>query len=117
MKPNRFVMHLAIIGLAIAVFPMMPAAQPGSRHVVMISIDGLKPTAYTRPGPSTIPMLRMLARNGAYAEGVVGVLPSVTYPSHTTMISGVPPAIHGIYNNRILDPDDTSNGEWYWYAS
>jgi Type I phosphodiesterase / nucleotide pyrophosphatase len=43
MKPNRFAVRLAIVGLAIAVFPMMPAAQPGSRHVVMISIDGLKP--------------------------------------------------------------------------
>ena len=116
MKPNRFAMRLAIVGVAIAVFPMMPAAQPGSRHVVMISIDGLKPATYTRPGPSKLPTLRMLAQNGAYAEGVVGVLPTVTYPSHTTMITGVPPAIHGIYNNRILDPDDTSSGAWYWYA-
>ena len=32
--------------------------------------------------------------------------PTVTYPSHTTMISGVLPAVHGIYNNRILDPEE-----------
>jgi predicted AlkP superfamily pyrophosphatase or phosphodiesterase len=115
-KPNHLVMRLAIVGLAIAVVPMMPAAQSNSRHVVIISIDGLKPATYTHPEPSKIPTLRMLAQNGAYAEGVVGVLPTVTYPSHTTMITGVPPAIHGIYNNRILDPDDTSNGAWYWYA-
>jgi predicted AlkP superfamily pyrophosphatase or phosphodiesterase len=115
-KSNRLVMRLAIVGLAIVVFPVMPAAQPGSRHVVMISIDGLKPATYTRPGPSKIPTLRKLAQDGVHAEGVVGVLPTVTYPSHTTMITGVPPAIHGIYNNRILDPDDTSNGAWYWYA-
>jgi predicted AlkP superfamily pyrophosphatase or phosphodiesterase len=32
------------------------------------------------------------------------------------MITGVLPAVHGIYNNRILDPEDISNGAWYWYA-
>jgi hypothetical protein len=46
----------------------------------------------------------------------VGVLPSVTYPSHTTLITGVPPAVHGIVANRILDPENHSNGAWYWFA-
>ena len=77
--------------------------------MVVISIDGLKPSTYTADGPSKVPTLRRLAREGAYAEGVIGVTPTVTYPSHTTMISGVLPAVHGIYNNRILDPEEISN--------
>jgi len=60
--------------------------------------------------------LKHLAAEGAAARGVIGVLPTVTYPSHTTMITGVRPAVHGIYTNRILDPEDRSNGAWYWYA-
>jgi len=92
------------------------AQAPDTRHVVVISIDGLKPTTYTADGPSKVPTLRGLAREGAYAEGVIGVTPTVTYPSHTTMMTGVPPAIHGIYNNRILDPEEVSNASWYWYA-
>jgi len=28
----------------------------------------------------------------------------------------VPPAAHGIYNNRLLDPENRSFGAWYWYA-
>jgi len=37
-----------------------------------------------------------------------GVLPSVTYPSHTSLITGVPPAVHGILDNRFMDPEDRS---------
>jgi predicted AlkP superfamily pyrophosphatase or phosphodiesterase len=95
--------------------PATPAGQP-PRHVIMISIDGLMPSTYTKPGPSKVPTLRRLAQEGAWAEGVVGVLPTVTYPSHTTMITGVLPAVHGIYANSILDPEGLSNGEWYRYA-
>jgi predicted AlkP superfamily pyrophosphatase or phosphodiesterase len=91
-------------------------ARLAPRRVVMISIDGLMPSTYTKPGPSKVPTLRQLARDGAFADGVIGVLPTVTYPSHTTMITGVPPAAHGIYNNTILDPEGKGNGEWYRYA-
>jgi Type I phosphodiesterase / nucleotide pyrophosphatase len=96
--------------------PLLPAAQAPARHVVLISIDGLKPSTYVDPGPSKVPTLRRLAREGAFAQGVIGVTPTVTYPSHTTMITGVMPAVHGIYNNRILDPEEISNAAWYWYA-
>jgi predicted AlkP superfamily pyrophosphatase or phosphodiesterase len=86
------------------------------RHVIMISIDGLKPETYTKPGPSKVPTLRRLAKEGVFAEGVIGVTPTVTYPSHTAMITGVLPAVHGIPANTILDPSGTSNGEWYRFA-
>jgi predicted AlkP superfamily pyrophosphatase or phosphodiesterase len=102
--------------LTVLVGPLLRAAQAPVRHVVMITIDGLKPSTYLDPGPSKVPTLRRIAREGAYAEGVVGVMPTVTYPSHTTMITGVSPAVHGIYNNRILDPEEISNAAWYWYA-
>jgi hypothetical protein len=118
MTLNRTLAHslaVAVIGLSAARLALRADPTP-PRHVVMISIDGLKASTYTTAGPSKIPTLRRLAESGAYAEGVVGVLPTVTYPSHTTLITGVLPAVHGIYNNRILDPEETSNATWYWYA-
>ena len=93
-----------------------PRAEEPARHVVMISIDGLRPVFYTQPGPAKIPTIRRLMQQGAWARGVTGVLPSVTYPSHTTLITGVLPARHGIFDNRILDPEGTSNMAWFWYA-
>jgi predicted AlkP superfamily pyrophosphatase or phosphodiesterase len=40
----------------------------------------------------------------------------VTYPSHTTLITGVWPAKHGILSNTIFDPLRTGQSAWYWYA-
>ena len=66
--------------------------------VLMISIDGLKPEYMTQADAHgmKIPYLRTLLANGTYAEGVVGIWPTITYPSHTTLITGVWPAEHGI---------------------
>jgi predicted AlkP superfamily pyrophosphatase or phosphodiesterase len=87
-----------------------------SRHLVMISVDGLMPSTYLGAEAARTPALKALRDEGAYAEGVIGVLPSVTYPSHTTLITGVPPALHGIFGNAIFDAEGRSNSAWYWYA-
>lgn len=95
-----------------------PTAAAPVRHVVVVSIDGMSPTAYLDPDGAglEVPNLRRLVREGAAARALVGVLPSVTYPSHTTMVTAVPPREHGILANRIFDPSGTSNSAWYWYA-
>ena len=102
--------------LAAAILPLA-AAQADDARVLLISIDGLMPSTYTSAERARlVPNLSRLADAGAYADGVIGVLPTVTYPSHTTLITGVSPARHGIYDNRILDPENRSNAAWYWYA-
>ena len=110
-RPRVLVFPLTLLVCSLAVLAAEPA-----RHVVLISIDGLRPSSYTSAAPAKIPTLRALAARGAFARGVIGVLPTVTYPSHTTMITGVPPAIHGIINNTWLDPEGRAAGAWYWYA-
>jgi predicted AlkP superfamily pyrophosphatase or phosphodiesterase len=86
--------------------------------VLMISVDGLKPEYVLEADAHglKIPFLRSLLRDGAYARGVTGVWPTVTYPSHTTLLTGVSPAEHGIYNNLEFDPKNTFASAWYWYA-
>jgi predicted AlkP superfamily pyrophosphatase or phosphodiesterase len=86
--------------------------------VVLISIDGLKPDYVLEADKHglKIPNLRRMVAEGAYAAGVTGVVPTVTYPSHTTMLTGVAPAKHGIYNNTPFDPTGRNLGGWYWYA-
>jgi predicted AlkP superfamily pyrophosphatase or phosphodiesterase len=87
--------------------------------VLMISIDGLKPEYITQADAHgmKIPYLRTLLEKGTYADGVIGIWPTVTYPSHTTLITGVWPAEHGIYNNVAFDPLQQFGGAWNWYAS
>jgi predicted AlkP superfamily pyrophosphatase or phosphodiesterase len=60
--------------------------QPGRVPVIMISIDGLMPDYVLEADKRglKIPNLRRLLKEGAFATGVVGVTPTVTYPSHHT---------------------------------
>lgn len=86
-----------------------------AKHVVIISIDGFRPEFYKDPSWPA-PNLRKLAGSGVYADGVRGVFPSVTYPSHTTIITGAMPAKHGIYYNSPFEPEGQT-GRWYWEES
>jgi predicted AlkP superfamily pyrophosphatase or phosphodiesterase len=116
----RLPFALAAILVAAAFLPAGPQANAGGpRRVVMVSVDGLMPDYYRRADALglKVPTLRRLMREGAWASGVIGVLPTVTYPSHTTLITGVLPRVHGIAGNRIFDPLDRSNGAWHWFAS
>jgi predicted AlkP superfamily pyrophosphatase or phosphodiesterase len=95
------------------------ATPPGPiRHVVLVTIDGLVPDSYLHPDAHglQIPTLRRLARDGASSDGARSVFPSVTYPAHTSMATGVWPARHGIYTNRAHDPGDGNQDGWRWYA-
>jgi predicted AlkP superfamily pyrophosphatase or phosphodiesterase len=63
-----------------------------------------------------LPNLARLHAEGSFAEGVEGVYPSVTYPSHTTIVTGRLPAEHGIYSNvSVRDPREKPD-HWFWYA-
>jgi predicted AlkP superfamily pyrophosphatase or phosphodiesterase len=95
-----------------------PQTAQQSPVVVMISVDGMKPEYVTHADEhgAKVPNLRRFLKEGTYADGVQGVVPTVTYPSHTTLITGVWPAKHGIYNNEIFDPLGKNHSAWFWYT-
>ncbi|MEO7102450.1 MAG: ectonucleotide pyrophosphatase/phosphodiesterase [Gemmatimonadaceae bacterium] len=87
------------------------------RQVILISIDGMTAIDYLQPdGGLRIPNLQALEAKGCKADGMTGIFPTVTYPSHTAMITGEPSSVHGIYTNTPLDPFGYENGGWYYYA-
>ena len=106
---------VALLLAALATLPGVAMANP----VLLISIDGLRPGDVLEADKRglAIPNLRRFVREGAYASGVTGVLPTLTYPSHTTLITGVAPARHGITANNSFDPIGINQGGWTWYAS
>jgi predicted AlkP superfamily pyrophosphatase or phosphodiesterase len=86
--------------------------------VLLISVDGMKPEAVlaAQSHGLKVPNLRSFMTDGAYADGVRGVLPTLTYPSHTTLLTGASPAKHGIFDNTTFDPLLRNQRGWYWYA-
>lgn len=97
---------------------ILTAAALAESPVVLISVDGLRPDYVTNSHscPQPFPTLRAFLTEGTYADGVVGVTPTVTYPSHTTLVTGVDPAQHGIWGNTVFDPQGQNMQGWYWYA-
>ncbi len=88
-----------------------------ARPLLVISIDGLD-HRYLRDADRLglrIPHLRKLIASGAWADrGVVGVVPTVTFPSHTSIVTGVRPDQHGIVNNNRPAAE---GGERYFFAN
>ena len=84
-----------------------------NRHMVIISLDSLG-FRDLREHQYELPTLKKLIHTGAWAKSVTGIYPTLTYPSHTTIITGQYPSAHGIVNNTKIQPERRSP-DWYWY--
>jgi predicted AlkP superfamily pyrophosphatase or phosphodiesterase len=123
MKLNRapalaHILTLLVAAVFFAALPAVAQEQQQTPLLVMISVDGMRPDYVTGADAhgGKIPQLRRFMREGSYADGVAGVVPTVTYPSHTTLVTGVWPAKHGILGNTTFDPLQKNSQGWYWYT-
>lgn len=93
-------------------------ARPGFHRLVVVSVDGLRSDLLLRPDDFKlkIPTLRKLIAAGASAEAVESVFPSTTYPAHATLVTGVPPRVHGIYSHLDSRDPTASARPWHWFA-
>ena len=114
---SRILLCFLIPALAAVAWPGA-AREKASPLLVVISVDGLRPDHVTAANAhgAKIPNLRQFLAQGTYADGVTAVVPTVTYPSHTTLMTGVWPAKHGIWANTTFDPLQKNYQGWYWYA-
>mgnify|MGYP003580135121 FL=1 len=103
---TRLTPHLVAVAITLAVAACATRTPPVERanlpeQVILISIDGFHP-GYLNQGST--PVLDRLA-----AEGANGAMrpswPSVTFPNHYTLVTGLHPDHHGIVSNRFFDPD------------
>lgn len=107
-RPGRVAVSLPVLA--------GPSTRPA--HVLLVSVAGLTPDLYGRGGPRPPPMptLVALALAGVSAQAVVSVAPASAYPVHATLISGQPPASHGIAADRRLGSRGVREA-LYWHAS
>lgn len=84
---------------------------------MLVSIDALRPDFYQNekwPAPT----LQQFASQGAFARQVRSVFPALTYPAHTTIVTGARPATHGVVHNRPFEPPtQPPSGRWHWESS
>ncbi|QNI37685.1 alkaline phosphatase family protein [Edaphobacter albus] len=116
----RNVMFQLALAASVSAVAIHTNAETPKRHpVLMISIDGLRPDYVTEADKHglKIPVLRSFLQKGAYADSVQNVSPTVTYPNHTTLVTGVSPNEHGIYNNTVFDPMGKEQSAWNWYGA
>jgi predicted AlkP superfamily pyrophosphatase or phosphodiesterase len=78
-----------------------PAADTG-RAVVLISVDGLAAFYFDDPR-AEMPTIRAIAKAGASATRMKASAPTVTWPNHTTLVTGVTPSKHGVVGNDYFD--------------
>lgn len=100
--------------------PTALVAKSAPAPLLLISIDGYRAN-YIERGLS--PTLAELAKNGVHATGMQPSFPSLTFPNHYTLVTGLRPDHHGIVNNTMEDPvlgkfslgnrDAVSNGRWW----
>lgn len=102
--------RLVALAFVVSAFPnAMPAAPPAAEHhVILISLDGLA-HYYFDDAMAQLPTLRQLAAEGARAKKMLCSFPTVTWPNHTTLVTGVNPAKHGMISNGIFDRAEQKN--------
>jgi len=98
-------------------------AQQAKPYVILVSLDGFRPDYSRRYGARN---LQALARRGASApQGMIPTFPSVTFPNHYSIVTGLYPENHGIVGNSFYDPrrrerfvytDRTTSADGSWYG-
>lgn len=109
-------LFLVIIGFVFSFQSAHSVPKVPSARAIMISVDGLRPEFYLND-KYQMTTVQELMKKGAYAEGAVPVFPSVTYPNHTTLITGEFPAVHGVLSNTIFSWQKGPLPAWYWEYS
>ena len=107
----RITCLLTVLGLTLAILPIEPAraTEPHSDQcVILISVDGLA-NFYLDDPKAHMPALHEQIRQGARANGTVCSFPTVTWPNHTTLVTGATPGRHGVIGNSYLDRDSASS--------
>ena len=83
--------------------PATPAHAAAIRPapLLLVSIDAFRADYIDR---GLTPTLAMLAQGGVHADAMQPSFPSLTFPNHYTIVTGLRPDHHGIVNNTMVDP-------------
>lgn len=82
-----------------------------SKYMIIISFDAV--SSEDLEVLSTYPNFKSIIEKGSVIKSVQSINPTLTYPVHTTIVTGKYPMNHGIVDNTIFKAGDL-NPNWYW---
>ena len=83
-----------------------------SKYLIIISFDAV--SSHDIEKLKELDNFKYLIDNGSLITNVESVYPTLTYPAHATIMTGMYPKNHGIINNTLNKFSDV-NPNWYWY--
>ncbi|TYT25320.1 alkaline phosphatase family protein [Luteimonas viscosa] len=106
---SRLFVPLCLFLLSACTTTPAPLAASGdaTRALLLVSLDGVHPSYLAR---GDTPHLDRLAHEGVRAEWMNPSYPSLTFPNHYTIVTGLRPDRHGIVHNTMRD--DALGGFW-----
>jgi predicted AlkP superfamily pyrophosphatase or phosphodiesterase len=98
------------------------AAQIDKHYVVLVSLDGFRYDYAKKYGATHL--LAIAAHGASVPQGMIPAYPSLTFPNHYTIVTGLYPEHHGIVGNSFYDParkerytytnpQTSADGSWY----
>lgn len=80
-----------------------PTTPSGRRSLLVISMDGFRAN-YMQSHAQFLPNIRGFFREGVKSKGIRPSFPSLTFPNHYTIATGLYPSAHGIIANSFINP-------------
>ena len=120
---GALIIFIVVIGLARCA-PVQPPARPsagsGATTVLLVSLDGFRADYLDR---GLTPAMSRIAREGVRAEWMSPSYPSLTFPNHYTIVTGLRPDHTGVVHNTMRDaqlggfsmsnPSAVTNASWW----
>lgn len=82
-----------------------------TKYLYVISFDGLSTLDFDYI--TSLPNFKKFIGHASFCKSVHSIYPSLTYPAHSTIVTGKHPKNHGVINNTLLQPERNSP-DWYW---
>lgn len=111
--------HRLCLALLVLLWPTTPTLLAGETRprLVIWSIDGFAAGYLKQPRFTENENWHYLLQRAKVYREVETTVPSVTYPAHTAMLTGVHSAQHGIMSNHPVDPFNLAKGGWTWFTA
>ena len=100
---------------SLSILTILCLCSSARQRVILITIDGLRSDILSNASQPA-PFLHELKQKSIYVPNVIGVNPTMTYPAHTTLVTGSAPLDHGIHCNRQFQFNRAEPALYNWYA-